>query len=158
MLFRSAILIFTKRGIVENYTNVFDEYARLSAMSYREAKVAMDQFSAKIERGEGLNYLTRIAVPNMNRARWAYEAKIAQGEILRAQLALKVYQARNGGPLPASLNELVNTGILSRVPTDSFSAGASEALRYDVQTGKVWSVGSNGLDQLGKGDDELKSP
>ena len=156
-MYDGAIMFYTKRGIVENYTNVFDEYARHSAIPYREAKAPMERFAEKVERGEGLNYFTRIAVPNANRARWAFEARVAGREIIRTQLALKVYQSRHGGKLPASLGELSSEKILGQVPTDPFSTRAAEPLQYDQATGKVWSVGSDGIDQRGEGDDNLRN-
>ena len=95
-------------------------------------------------------------MPNFTRARWAFEAKNALREILRARLALAVYKAAHGGTYPATLEGLVESGAVSRVPSDPFSVNASEPLRYDAKTGKVWSVGENGIDEKGGGDDDLQ--
>ncbi|MGC4047799.1 MAG: hypothetical protein QM758_28730 [Armatimonas sp.] len=151
-LYDAMLLWYTKRGLIENYTSVMNEYARIGAMPYHEASSSYNMLQKRIDSGQGMNFLTRIVVPNMVRARWAYEAKIARREVIRAELMLKVWKAEHGGKLPASLSELKN------VPLDSLSAGANQPLRYDGVTGKVWSVGSNGIDEHGAGDDTLENP
>lgn len=150
------LMAYTKHGLVENYTGVMEEYVRLGAMPYYEVIGPMNAYQEKVNRGEGMNWFTRVAVPNFTRSRWAFEARVAGREILRTQLALKVYRASHGGRLPAELSELTSAGILAQISTDPFSMGAAEPLRYDAQTGKVWSVGADGIDQNGAGDDDLK--
>lgn len=150
-VYNAMLLWYTKRGLIENYTGVMDEYARLAAMPYREASAPYEALMKRIDSGQGMNFLTRIVIPNMVRARWAYEAKAATQEIIRARLMLALWKAEHGGKLPTSLSELKD------IPLDPFSAGANQPLRYDSTTGKVWSVGSNGIDNLGTGDDTLEN-
>ena len=53
-MFDGGLLIFTKKGLVYNYTGVMEEYKRLSALPYRESLAPMTAFQGKVERGEGL--------------------------------------------------------------------------------------------------------
>ncbi len=136
--YTAGVLVFTKRGLVENYTGVMDEYARLAELPYRESVSPMTALQARFDTGKGLNPLTRMMVPNFQRARWAYVLRQTQLEIIRARLQLKA------------------DGKLSRLPLDPFSVGAAQPLRYDAKTGKIWSVGGDGIDNHGTGDDTLK--
>lgn len=76
------------------------------------------------------------------------EARGLMGErTLMLQLALRAYQLENG-KYPPNLNALVPV-YLGAVPTDPFGGG--EALRYksDGVTYKLWSIGPDGVDDLG---------
>jgi hypothetical protein len=57
---------------------------------------------------------------------------------------------RNGKPAPWS--ELVQNGLLTRLPLDPFGDG--EPLRCDLQRPRIWSIGINGSDDGGFGNGE----
>jgi hypothetical protein len=138
-LFSAFVMVFPKRELVDNYNSVFNEHARIAAMPYRESVGPATAFQQKVDRGEGVNRVTQIFVQNFHRVRPFYEVRKAQRELLRARLMLRA------------------DGKLAHIPLDPFSTGASQPLRYDEMTGKVWSVGANGIDELGKGDDTLET-
>ncbi len=138
--YTAGVLVFTKRGLVKNYTDLMDEYARLAEMPYQESTGPLNTFDNNVERGKGLNPLTQIMVPNLNRAHWAYTLRQAQFEVIRAKLMLKA------------------DGKLTEIPLDPFSVGAAQPLRHDARTGKIWSVGGDGIDNHGTGDDTLENP
>jgi len=52
---------------------------------------------------------------------------------------------------PAMWKELVTAGLLPASPGDPFSTGA---LKYDPALSRIWSVGKNGIDDGGAGDEE----
>ena len=65
----------------------------------------------------------------------------------RTVLALLIFE-RQKGRFPAGLADLVDAGILHRVPTDPFSGGP---MLYSRKRQIVWSVGQNGTDEQGLG-------
>jgi len=65
----------------------------------------------------------------------------------RTVLALLFFE-RQKGVLPASLADLVNAGILKKIPTDPFSGAP---MLYSRPRQIVWSVGENGVDDHGSG-------
>ncbi len=65
----------------------------------------------------------------------------------RTVLALLIFE-RQKRRLPAALLDLVEAGILNKVPTDPFSGAP---LLYSRPRQIVWSVGENGMDDQGSG-------
>jgi len=81
----------------------------------------------------------------------------AERAATRVVLALRRHERRTG-KLPATLEELVASGLLDSVPDDPFG---SEPLRYARERRQLWSVGENSRDDGGieapeeaPGDDE----
>lgn len=52
--------------------------------------------------------------------------------------------------LPSSLKELVNNNYLKAIPKDHFFG---QEVKYSREKKKIWTVGSNGIDEQGWGDD-----
>jgi hypothetical protein len=68
-------------------------------------------------------------------------------EATRAVLALRIHARRNGGVLPAGLEDLVAAKILPSVPRDPFT---DEPFRYSRERAIVWSAGPDGKDDGGR--------
>jgi hypothetical protein len=70
----------------------------------------------------------------------------ARSVVVRTALAVEEWTALHGAP-PAALSDLVPT-LLDEVPRDPFGSGP---VRY--ADGMVWSIGKDGVDEAGEGDD-----
>ncbi len=68
---------------------------------------------------------------------------------LKTLLAVQDYQKRYAR-WPASVDDLVHQKMIKELPKDYFTG---KALRYDSQNRQIWSVGENGIDEKGRGDD-----
>lgn len=68
---------------------------------------------------------------------------------LRTLLAVQDYQKRFSR-WPASVEDLVTRKMIQEVPKDYFTG---KKLQYDSQRRQIWSVGENGIDENGHGDD-----
>lgn len=76
-------------------------------------------------------------------------------ESSRLLLALSLYQSKHNR-FPKTLEELVEDRLLPELPMDPYfrkSLPRTSPLEYDGQ--QVWSVGWNGLEEKGTGDDEV---
>jgi hypothetical protein len=71
-------------------------------------------------------------------------------EATRAVVALRIHARRNGGALPAGLEDLVTAKILPSVPRDPFT---DEPFRYSRERAIVWSAGPDGKDDGGREED-----
>ncbi len=71
--------------------------------------------------------------------------------IVRTMLAITLYK-RQTGNLPESLDDLVSSGTLDRVPVDLFSG---KPLLYSKEKGIVWSVGPDGRNNKGHKDEDI---
>ena len=71
--------------------------------------------------------------------------------IVRTMLAITLHR-RQTGKFPASLDDLVSSGILARVPIDLFSG---KPLLYSKEKGIVWSVGPDGRNNKGHKDKDI---
>lgn len=71
----------------------------------------------------------------------------AEQEAVRTILAIRLWRDGHSGALPASLDALVQAGLLKRAPRDFF---AKVPLRYDPARRVLWSVGKDGIDGGGK--------
>jgi len=69
-----------------------------------------------------------------------------EGNATRAIIATHMLR-RKTKRLPHSARELVDQGLLKEIPVDFFSG---KALRYSGTRGFLWSVGPDGVDNLGK--------
>lgn len=92
-----------------------------------------------------------------------FEQRAEPGPVGQTQTALmglstgiSLYRAQNGGKAPASLAALVagdapRAGVLKEIPSD----GWGRAFKFAVDGDKVrlWSIGANGIDENGEGDD-----
>lgn len=68
---------------------------------------------------------------------------------LKTLLAVYDYEKRFAH-WPKSMDDLVQQKLIQAVPKDYFTG---QDLRYDSQHRQIWSVGENGVDEKGKGDD-----
>lgn len=68
---------------------------------------------------------------------------------LKTLLAVQDYQKKYSR-WPASVDDLVKQRMIQEVPKDYFTG---RSLRYDSDHKQIWSVGENGIDEKGKGDD-----
>jgi hypothetical protein len=86
----------------------------------------------------------------------ASEARLTEAahEGTRAVVALCIHARRNGGALPASLEDLVTAKILPSVPRDPFTG---EPLRYSREQAVIWSAGPDGKDDGGLTTDDVWS-
>lgn len=75
----------------------------------------------------------------------------AEREATRSILALLIFE-RQKGILPAKLSDMVNAKILDSIPNDPF-AGAP--ISYSRERRIVWSVGEDGVNDNGDGDDKV---
>jgi hypothetical protein len=90
-----------------------------------------------------------------DRVHFAYTQMRTRIQTIKAQLAIAAYRGEHGRQNPKSLSELVKVGYLEEVPLDPFSENADTPLQY--KDGKIWSVGQNGFNENGGGDDDLPS-
>ena len=128
-------------------------------------------FSDEIEKGEDISdedmaevlgpsknpvgrYNVVLLAPALYAACDRSSRALADREITKAVLALRVYELRHG-ELPPDLDALVVDGILAKSPADPYSRGA---LRYDRAARKVWSIGEDGKDDGGDATDEDGNP
>lgn len=72
-----------------------------------------------------------------------------RASFLKTLLAVSDYEKRFS-KWPQSLNDLVQEKLIPTLPKDYFSG---QGLRYDSRRRQIWSVGQNGLDEKGSGDD-----
>lgn len=147
----AVLMYYTKQGLVNDYASYMDTILARLKMPYYQAKQLPSL-------AEPSNPFVQIAVPNYTRAFQTATRTSAMNRILLGRLAVQAYQREHRGRLPISLSELSTEGntYLSAIPTDPFSLSGKEALRYDPRTGKVYSVGENGIDDGNTGDDALE--
>jgi hypothetical protein len=143
----ATLLRYGKGGIVDNYATYMDEAVRRSVLSYQEAKRLTPIRPAA-------DPLSGLLAPDFSRARLRFSESVARDHVLLARLAVQAYYQEHSGTLPASLTDLTTgaTPYLLSVPEDPFSATGQEPLRY--ADGNVYSVGENGVDDGGTGDDD----
>jgi len=84
----------------------------------------------------------------------------ARADLLGLEHAARTYSLENGGPWPATLDELVVTGEDGEAPLseDDLVDPWGHAYRYEPpaeagRSPRLWSIGPNGLDEDGGGDD-----
>lgn len=82
--------------------------------------------------------------------------RTVQREVQAIEQAMQMYQTENGGDCPPNIAALVAAKLLPKTPVDSW--GREFRMRCPGHDGgdtpsDVWSVGSNGVDEGGAGDD-----
>lgn len=70
---------------------------------------------------------------------------------LKTLIAISNFQKKRSR-LPISVSELYQHKLIQEIPKDLFSG---KELQYDFLHRQVWSVGENGIDEHGQGDDQL---
>jgi hypothetical protein len=143
----AAVFWYGRTGLVDSINAHFDESVRRGLLPYQEARsLANVPLPA-------LPFLVREWVPETQKSHKTHATNAALREILRAELALQAARGEHHGARPVSL-ELLTRGAnpyLSAVPLDPFSSDGKQPLRY--RDGKPYSVGENGRDDGGLGDD-----
>ena len=81
-----------------------------------------------------------------------------ESSLMVLSMGIQMFQVQNEGKAPASLAELQGDGTskpgtIKELPSDGWGRG----FKYSNQGGKVriWSIGANGIDEKGEGDDLL---
>ena len=81
-----------------------------------------------------------------------------QSSLMGLSMGIQMFQVQNEGKAPASLAELQGggpsePGTIKELPSDGWGRG----FKYSNEGGKVriWSIGANGIDENGEGDDLL---
>jgi len=148
-----TILRYGKRGITANYSAYMDEATRRAAQPYQEA-MALGPIHGKAVDPISRTMTTWFESERLSFTR-SFTLSAARKRVLLARLAVQAYRLEHGGSAPSSLRDLTNGSApyLSAVPTDPFSPTGTEPLRY--ADGNVYSVGENGMDDGGIGDDGL---
>lgn len=151
LAYGAVLLYYTKQGLVNDFASYNDRVLAHIKQPYQQAKqIAQVAPSA--------NPLVRMVSPDYKRALMQTTAKGAWNRVLLTQLAVQAYRGEHNGVLPSSL-EVLTTGTnpyLTVAPTDPFSQSGSDLLRYNPQTGNVYSVGENGIDDGNSGDDNAE--
>ena len=138
------VLLHTKQGLLDSYSQMMDRLILKSGLPYQQSRNLQE---------EGV-FLPPVGCDNFS---GAYFSLIRQQErltLLKTRLALHAYRLEHGGAAPRALEALVEAGYLKTLPIDPFSADGTDALRY--KDGEVWSVGRDGKDSGGAGDDTLE--
>jgi hypothetical protein len=143
----ALLLWYGKQGIVDDYTRAGEELTRRAALPYQQAK-------ALGAPPEPRNWVVRMMTPHAQRAHLSRVRATMRQRVLAARLAVEAYRAEHGGSAPATLDELTHgpDPYLSVVPADPFSPDGTAPLRY--RNGNAYSVGDNGADDGGTGDDD----
>ncbi|MBC7805913.1 MAG: hypothetical protein H7145_07155 [Akkermansiaceae bacterium] len=96
--------------------------------------------------------LTAGFVPIYSDARAKFVGNEAGDALLRAALALRIYQLRNG-KYPKNLSALVAAKIMPAVPDDPFAFPGKPLLYKPLPSGKylLYSIGPDSVDDNGKG-------
>jgi hypothetical protein len=116
-------------------------------LSHQAAQRALSAY-LKIENPVGRVFsLTSLAESDVRLFRYRTER-----EATRTILALLIFE-RQKGTLPANLSDMVDAKILDSIPNDPF-AGAP--ISYSRERRIVWSVGEDGVNDDGNGDDEVR--
>jgi hypothetical protein len=132
-----------REGILNEMHQEEREYQKRLAFPYQKAvKLPATQSS-------------KFSVRN-NAIYFSVAQKQAKMQVLKAQLALAIYGGEHHRQNPNSLADLVQAGYLEALPLDPLSENSDTPLPYNKKNGKIWSVGKNGINEQGGGDDNLK--
>ncbi len=135
--------------LIQRYQSIMQQNIEKAQRPYQEIKGIADPEFASFDPAA-------IAIPNTRRALMAYNYRTAKAHKLLLELALQSYKSEHQGKFPAALATLVTAGYLKTLPTDLYAHDPSSPFHYYPITGKLWSVGANGLDEHGAGDDAMK--
>lgn len=134
--------------ILQRYRGLMGQTIEKAQRPYAEVKEDLDPKLSTYDPTSGF-------MPNVQRALESHTWRGAFASRVLLKLALQAYQAEHAGQFPPELAELVRGGHLKTLPTDPFATTANAPFHYDPVTGKVWSVGWDGLNNGGGGDDTL---
>lgn len=146
----ASVFWYTNQGIVDAYNHYMDRVIQQAALPFQQA-----QFPTEAQR-KALPPLAAISVPNFEKAHASITRSQTRNRVLLTQLAVQAYRQEHGGAYPKTLNDLLlaPNPYLTTIPADLFSPTGTDSLRY--AKGKVYSVGENGKDESGEGDDKLE--
>lgn len=152
LAYNAGVFVLTKQGVVNEFATQYDRVLTRLKMPYQQSKGLPSV-------AESWNPLVRMATPNYERAFQQTTRTSAMNRVLLARLAVQAYRGEHNGAAPASLAELTAgaSPYLKAVPTDPFSRSGRDPLRYEATTGDAYSVGENGLDDRGAGDDRIEA-
>jgi hypothetical protein len=141
-----TVFWYGKQEIVDEYARLMDEAVRRSRLPYQQAKSLGPLPESRIG-------LVATFVPNFQKAHLSRTSATAKQRVLLTRLAVQTYRQEHGGVLPPRLSMLTQrtAPYLSAIPADPFSMDGNTPLRY--RNGVVYSVGENGADDSGTGDD-----
>ena len=133
-----SFVIWTKRDIMDGYTNFMDTFAQNARTPYQLHKDA-----PPIPRDP----LNALLLPVFAQARYKSVACDTQNALLIAALASRAYQADHRGAAPKNLQALV-PAYLSAVPVDPFSYPIAPLKSRIVPSGafQIYSIGPDGRD------------
>jgi len=147
ILFCDALILrYSKQGLIDNYAGYFQEEIRRAQFPYQRAK-ALGPLAIPSDP------LSQMAIPDTGKLIVKTVRFTAQDHILLARLAVQVYRSEHADAAPVTLDALTqgNNPPLSVVPADPYSLDGNTPLRY--AHGQIYSVGENGRDDGGRGDD-----
>ena len=147
MFGKMPLIRFANEGLITRYQNLTADQRVVAQKPYQQAKGKMELKVSEYDP------LTLVAV-SLNREHESYTLRTAMAQELKVRLALRIWQAEHHGALPKSLDALVLDGYLKALPADPYSYTGAESFPYDQATGKIWSVGPDGINNHGKNDDD----
>jgi hypothetical protein len=122
----AELMRYGKQGLVDQVTSYQSAVLEKFRLPYQQSQARL---LAPPE-----SDLVQLMTPNTRRIERGYAERSVKLALLQAAL---MQQAKSSLKLPA----------------DAFSKTGLEPLHADTKTGKVWSVGPNGVDEHGGGDD-----
>ncbi|MCX6366452.1 MAG: hypothetical protein NTX57_07035 [Armatimonadetes bacterium] len=122
----AELMRYGKQGLVDQVMGYQNSVLEKFRLPYQQAK--------RVDLAPAESDLVQLMTPNTRRVERGYAERSVKLALLQAAL---MRQAKSGLKLPA----------------DAFSETGLEPLHSDTKTGKVWSVGPNGVDEHGGGDD-----
>ncbi|WP_395138647.1 hypothetical protein [Armatimonas sp.] len=149
---RIPIVRITNEAMIQRYQQVMEQFRTEATQPFQKFRQGSD-FSANPY--DPLMILAAQNVPNVIRASTTYTWRTVLARRLLLKLTLHAWQKEHHGVFPQNLSELVTQGYLKALPADAFSTSGHDDFRYDPATSKVWSVGWDGTDQHGVGDDTV---
>jgi hypothetical protein len=105
--------------------------------------------AATIESLAARSVLVALMVPAITQTAIGVDRERARQAVMIAALAAQIHRRRTGD-FPATLKDVVESGVLKTIPVDPFSM-SRDPVRYrkDAESLTIWSVGENGTDEGG---------
>ena len=147
---RIPLVRITNEALIQRYQQVMEQYRTEAAQPFQRFRTGNEFYPNPYD---PLMILAAQNVPNVIRASTTYTWRTVVARRLMLKLALHAWQKEHHGLFTPRLSELVTEGYLKALPADAFSTSGHDDFRYDPVTGKLWSVGWDGTDQHGVGDD-----
>lgn len=130
-LYFSNLLVYGKQGLVDQVSSYENQVLERFKLPYQKAR---QQFPVLPE-----SEVAQLLLANTGRLMRGYATRSAELALWQAALQNRA------------------TGSLKSVPADAFSASGQEPLRVSASRDKAWSVGPNGVDESGGGDDLVQA-